>query len=177
MTDPSFIFEMMTFTEQLETWPQIKELLTTKPPAPRAPSTAPEWRVYAQPEPEGGWAKKDFDTYVGAFKFWKERRRDWHDGSISSRRRTFDPPGRVVKLAKHGQPVMVRLPNGKSRQKTRLVPIKPPAGHSWCLYCRRFTVFRYFRKHHNPAFDGLAIDPTVKRCAVCGISEATGAFR
>lgn len=170
--------QLMPFQEQLEQYPGIKELLTTKPPKINCPPVSPPWRIYALRTESSGWARKDFDTYKGAFDFWKLKRKVWYDVSITSKRQSFKPPGRLVKLKRQGQPVMIKTPTGP-RQATKLVPIKPPPGHLWCLYCRRFTVFTYFLKHHAFKTENqqLTYDPTERRCCVCGIRETTGAFR
>lgn len=167
---------MMTFQEQLEIYPQIRELLLTKPPA-GPPAISPPWRVYVQKKEDGPWARKDFHTYKSAFDFFKLKRHVWRDVSITSKRQRFEPPGRVVRIVRGGQPVWVNTPTGK-RRATRLVPIKPPPEHLWCMYCRRFTVFAWFTSHHaHRGEHALLMDPTARRCAVCGTREETAAYR
>lgn len=167
---------LMRFQEQLEEYPQIREVLLTVPKTLSPPITPP-WRIYARTTPDAGWARKDFHTYKSAFDFYKLKRKLWHDISITSKRQQTPPPGKWVKLKRNGQPVMVNTPTGK-RQATKLVPITPPPFHLWCTYCRRFTVFTWFTNHH--AFRGeqkLLMDPSERRCCICGIRETTGAYR
>lgn len=188
---------LMTFQQQLEEYPAIKQLLLTKPDpivrlvnvakkgakkpqwieVPQKPLTPP-WRVYVRKTENTGWARKDFWTYKAAFDYFKIKRKVWYDVSITSKQVAFPVPGRWVKLKRGGKPLMVKTPTGM-RQATRLVPIKPPAGHLWCMYCRRFTIFTWFRTHHafnrGPLKD--IMDQTKRRCCVCGITEEGGAWR
>jgi hypothetical protein len=167
---------LMPFQEQIDEYPALREMLLK---AVRNPSGLVNpglpWRVYGQREGRGRWAKRDFETYVEAFRFLKPRLKTYHDISITSKARPFDPPGRLVKLRRNGQPLMVKTNNGMQRA-TKLVPIKPPPGHLWCMYCRRFTVFIWFTTHH--AFKRpQPYDLSSRRCCVCGIREVMGAWR
>lgn len=167
---------LIPFQEQIETYPALKDMLLTMPKT-NVPAVSPPWRVYVMKTESSGWARKDFPTYRGAFDFWKTKRKIWYDVSITSKRLAFPPPNRIVKISRGGKPVMVKSGDGTMRQETRLVPLKPPGGHLWCKYCRRFTVFTYFLTHHAFRTENLKIcyDPTERRCCVCGIRERTGA--
>lgn len=168
--------QMLTYQEQLELYPQLKEYLLKVPKLPDIPRLTPPWRVYGQQHNGGRWGRKDFPTYKGAFQYWKQRRNNFHDISITCKPMGFLPPGKIVKLRRNGEPLMVKTANGK-RQATKLIPIRPPADHLWCLYCRRFVIFTWFTAHH--AFSGnmkLLMDPTVRRCSICGVREETGAY-
>jgi len=166
----------MTIQEQLEIYPLLKKFLTTQPKLfyiPRHP--APPWRVYVQTNRGGPWKKKDFPLYTPAFMFFKSGLKKYHDLTITSRRQAFDPPTKIVRVTRNGSPIMVNTPTGP-QPLTREVPIHGLADHRWCMYCRRFTVFQYFTKHH--AFSGkmaMMFDPTFTRCTICGIREETGA--
>ena len=167
---------MLTFQEQLDLYPALKKYTLQLPQVYNLPGSAPSWRVYAQKHDGGGWAMKDFQQYKEAFAFFKANRNKYHDMSITSKRRSYDPPGRIVRITRNGQPVMVKTPTG-THQQTKLVPIAAPADHRWCMFCRRFTVFGWFNSHH--AFRGemkLMMDPSIRRCTVCGIRETTGAY-
>lgn len=168
--------DLMPFQEQLDEYPGIKELLLTKPPT--GPYVSPPWRVYVRKTDSSGWARKDFETYKGAFDFFRLKRKIWYDVSITSKQRGFTIPGRYVKIKRQGQPVMIKTPTGM-RQATKLVPIKAPPGHLWCKYCRRFTVFTYFLTHHAFKTENqrLCYRPSERRCCVCGITEYSGAHR
>jgi hypothetical protein len=128
------------------------------------------WRVYIQRQIDGPWAKKDLPTYGQAFALFKRYRPDIHDAAIVSRAVAFPPPHRLVRI----KGVYVVNRRGIKTQKIKLVVWKPslPAeeqAHHWCSYCRRPTVFAYFRIHH--AF-GKEVDfgaDTVRRCTICGI--------
>lgn len=174
---------LMPFQEQLEMYPQLKQFFTQRPiehAVIRATrETSPPWRVWVQRATGSTWGKRDFCTYAQAFEFWKKYRRHSHDASVSSKRQSFVPPERTVKVVKNGEPVMVKSGDGTLRQQTRSVPLKPPSGHQWCVYCRRFTIFAWFRQHHafDPKNAKTCFDSSALRCAVCGVSERTGAFR
>lgn len=169
--------ELMRFNEQLDEYPAIKDLLLTKPTLVNVPSVSPPWRVYARKDERSGWGRKEFPTYKAAFDFWKLKRKIWYDVSITSKRQAFPSPGRLVKIRRRGQPLMVKTPTGM-RQATKLVPLSPPPAHQWCMYCRRFTIFTWFLNHH--AFRGemkLMMDTAERRCCICGVRETTGAHR
>lgn len=165
-------YELMTFQEQIEEYPALREMFT-KRPILGGVSVSPPWRVWARRTDGSPWGRKDFETYPEAFAFWKAKRKLWLDVSITCKRQGFDPPGRVVKIVRRGEPVMIKLPGGKLRQQTKLVPIKPPPGHLWCGWCRRFTVFKYFTRHHAFSKSTLIVDSSIRRCCICGISEQT----
>jgi hypothetical protein len=113
-----------------------------------------KWRVYAQVKEGGGWAKKDFNTFVPAYNFLARNVKEWHDAALVCRNKECRPP--VVYL-------------GNKRQYH--APVLSFPGHVWCPYCRRPTVFGFYTKHH--AFSGMSLDPMPdrKRCGICGISE------
>lgn len=144
-----------------------------------APGRKP-WRLYIQQEVDGTWSRKDFESYADAYKvlvrYLKGGR--LHDGAIQSRGIAFAPPQRIAKVTKAGKPVMVVGSNGSRQQKTITVEWRPrlsgdEEAHSWCTYCRRPTVFRWFKSHH--AFRGSALadilDPSDQRCTICGARE------
>jgi hypothetical protein len=61
--------------------------------APRSmPGAGPlPWRVWAQREVDGSWGKKDFPTYVEAFKFLKPKIGQWHNAALASRAVAYGP--------------------------------------------------------------------------------------
>lgn len=168
---------MLTFQEQLDLYPALKKYIIQIPHAYPVTKGTVAWRIYGQKNDGGGWASKDFILYRDAFTYFKQHRNKYHDISITSKRRGYEPPGRIVRIRRDGAPVMIKTPTGR-RQMTKLVPVKPPADHAWCMFCRRFTVFTWFNAHH--AFKGdlrKMMDPAARRCTVCGVREATGAYR
>lgn len=170
--------ELMPFQRQLEEYPPIKAMLlvVAKNPA-LLKGVGQPWRVYGQRHEGGKWAKKDFLRYKDAFKFLKPRLSTYRDISITSKRLSFAPPGRVVRIKRGGEPVMVKTANGFI-QKTKIVAVSPPPGHLWCIYCRRFTVFTWFMTHHAfPRQYWSISDQSTRRCCVCGIREVIGAWR
>lgn len=150
-----------------------REFFTTKPT--HVPKNAtwltPPWRVYVQRKPGGPWARKSFDTYAEAFKWLKPRLGNFHDATINCPKvSTYGPTRRVRVKGK-----FVRGSDGIKRQATKVVAWKPkiPLGedqeHRWCLYCRRPTVFQYFRRHHSVGkIEG--INRSFRRCTICGAS-------
>lgn len=134
---------------------------------------APPWRLYVQRETDGPWARKDFETYRDTFRRLKaEMFEGIHDATIQSKGHAFDPPYRIVKVVRNGQPVLV-----KGIQETRVMVWKPtlPEGetpHRWCPYCRRPTIFSWFSNHHAFPKNGVVkFDPTLLRCTICGVSD------
>lgn len=157
--------------------PNYRRYLETKPKEPpisRDPrlQQSPPWVVFVQREAGGKWGKKEFWKYSEAFKFMaKALKAKVHDATIHNKRVAFDPPGRFVKIK--GQ--YVTGSDGKRRQATKIVPWKPRLAdgdpdHHWCRYCRRPTVFRYYRKHKALKMSH-PIDSTVTRCCICGSSS------
>lgn len=148
----------------------------TIPKLPRAaylPSTPP-WRVLIRVK-EGSWYSCYEKTYAAAFTTLKSYRLVLLDGAIISRRVQFPVFERVVRIK--GKYVLV---NGEKRQVTRATAWKPKLDpyettHYWCPYCRRPTVFGYYKKHHAIPVSriGVAVelDPSILRCAICAASE------
>lgn len=153
-----------------------KEFFLTRPELRPHPRTSPPWRVYVQRKPDGSWAKKDFWSYVEAFKFLKKLLPEIHDAAIHCRGVSYKPPSRRVRVTRGGKPVIIKSPNGTRVQRTRLVYWTPKlepeeAPHVWCPWCRRPVEIRWFSKHHS--FNGVdqVFDPSLRRCVICGASE------
>lgn len=155
--------------------PFYKAFLTTPPKTPsvsRDPNKckSPPWVVYVQKEANGPWGKKEFWKYSDAFKFFKKALKlHVADCTINNRRFGFDPPSRMVRI----KGKYVKGSDGITRQATKIVTWRPQllpedGEHHWCRYCRRPTVFKYFRKHK--ALKGVDIDTTTPRCCICGAS-------
>ncbi|MGX9924139.1 hypothetical protein ACWIG4_30295 [Streptomyces sp. NPDC002248] len=154
-----------------------KEFFCTVPKQGPAPMN---WRIYVQREPNGPLRRKDFASYREAFaRIAAEKKAGrLYDGTIQSRSTAYSPPQRVVKIKREGRPVMVKTSSGLLVQKTSLIDWKPklPSDeeeHSWCTYCRRPTVFRWFTSHHSLRRSPVAgcVDPTDRRCTFCGATE------
>jgi hypothetical protein len=117
----------------------------------------PKWakfRVYAQRDRGGRWAKKDFDDFITAYNFLARNLKDWYDAALVSRTYVCRPP--VVRV------------DGK---RAYYAPVLTVDGHKWCPYCRRPTVFANFSEHHAFFHTNLRPLGFKKRCSVCGISE------
>lgn len=164
---------MLTIHELLED-KTYKEFFLKPPAMPvvyRQQQMKP-WRLYVQREADGGWAKKDFATYVETFKAFKKYRPDVHDASITSRAVAFAPPHRFVRIKGQYREVV------KGGKKTKIQVVKlvvwkpklPPeeSAHEWCTYCRRPTIFRYFSRHHAFGKE-MSITQEELRCSICGI--------
>lgn len=154
--------------------PAYKAFLLTKPKMPKhlkdpRSMLTPPWVVYVQREQGGKWGKKEFWKYSDAFKFFKSwLKRGAYDLTINNKRYGFEPPHRFVRI--RGK--FVKGSDGLKRQATKRVWWKPKLSgddleHHWCKYCRRPTVFKYFRKHRVLG----EVDSTVPRCIICGASS------
>lgn len=122
------------------------------------PSGKP-WRLWVQRETGGGWAMQDFKSYAKAFNHMNRLlKQGVHDAALGCKGEEFKPP--VVK-------------DKKVNKRRYHIPAFPGqnAGHRWCGYCRRPTIFAYFKRHH--ALPGRDITNYDRRCAVCGHREKT----
>lgn len=171
---------MITLPELLKD-KQFKEFFTTVPKTLVPKPGQKPWRLYVQAKADGPWAKKDYEKYADAFRRLATELKAGriHDAAIQSRGIAFAPPTRVAKVTKGGKPLIQVGANGKRQQKTVIVRWKPKLdptdeGHIWCPYCRRPSVFRWFKSHHalrSNGLDGL-VDPSDRRCTICGVREA-----
>ena len=156
--------------------PVYRKYLETKPHLPpiarsKKLMVSPPWVVYVQKETDGPWGKKEFWKYSEAFKFLRRAlKAGVHDATINCKRIGFHPPTRFVRIK--GKYVVGS--DGVQRQATKQVIWQPKLGdygdHEWCMYCRRPTEFKYYRRHKrlkNLAF----IDSSIRRCCICGSSE------
>lgn len=108
------------------------------------PGTKPWW-LYVQRKEDGPWGRRATETYRDAFDLAKKalKKLDVHDLTIVSRRASYRPPR----------------------------GFEWPQSHRWCPYCRRPTVFWYFRRHHAlTRFKDYDLSE-VPRCTVCGIPD------
>lgn len=177
---------MITLPELLKD-PKYREFFKTPPKMVKPLPGQLPWRVIIQREADGPWAKKELETYGSAFRIIANSLRAGrlHDGAVISRGIAFGPPQRVAKITKGGRPVwftrdgkIVLDADGNRIQKTVTVEWKPKLDsadepHTWCTYCRRPTVFRWFHSHHALRANGLQalVDPSDRRCAICGARE------
>lgn len=173
---------MITLPELLKD-PKYLEFFKTVPKTLVPLAGHKPWRLYIQKRADGPWSKKDFERYADAFRWLArclkgEGNTPIHDAAIQSRGIAFAPPTRIAKVTKNGKPVYQVGSDGKRVQKTVIVRWRPrldgmEEAHIWCPYCRRPTVFRWFRSHHAlraSGMDGL-VDPSDKRCTICGVRE------
>lgn len=107
--------------------------------------TTPPWRLYVQREEKGSWARVDIEAFSKAYNEVKRRLPDTWDMAIHCKPQGFLPP--VLKSS--GKHVWLPMPDG----------------HNWCEYCRRPTVFRFFKRH--PAIKQV-ITTDELRCCICG---------
>lgn len=132
------------------------------------------WRIWIQQVADGRWRKKDVADYQFGVRVILGRLESIHDAALQCRGRAYEPPVQRVKLVRAGRPLL----DSAGRQQIKEVRWKIPAQllqdyglHHWCFYCRRPTVFGYFKNHH--AFRGTSLEPFVGadrlRCTLCGI--------
>lgn len=161
---------MITLPELLED-PIYKAYFCRKPELPEVAymCSTPPWQLHVRTGRT--WLVASFDTYSLAFKALKPSLHSVSDAAIVCKRYQSPPPYRTVRIK--GK---YKVINGIRSQETRLVQWKPKlpmaeADHYWCGYCRRPTVFAYFRKHHALSDNAVPIDSSVQRCTICGASE------
>lgn len=178
---------MITLPELLED-PRYRKFFQSPPKMLKPLPGQKPWRVLVQRRSGGPWAKKETETYADAFRIIRHTLRagTLHDGTIQSRSIAFGPPVRVVKVTKGGKPVwhrrdgkLVLDADGQRIQVTKSIEWKPTLDglddpHDWCTFCRRPTVFRWFRSHHALRAAGLQdiADPSNRRCTICGARES-----
>jgi|SRR5580765_7726705 len=117
----------------------------SRPPKLTAFHTTPPWRLYIQSSHGGPWARVDLKAFPKAFNEAVRRLPEAWDMAIHCKPQAFMPP--VLKAGK--QHVWLPMPDG----------------HNWCEYCRRPTVFKFFKRH--PAIHQI-INPDELRCSICG---------
>jgi hypothetical protein len=155
-----------TYRRFLDTKPQLPEVMADK-----GFMTSPPWVVYVQRDLEKPWGKKEFWKYTKALKFLKKQLElGAHDAALNCKRMGFSPPNRFARI--RGK--YVTGSDGIRRQATKAVPWKPRTEllmdqpeHHWCMYCRRPTLFKHYSRHKRLR----SVDPTVRRCCICGASE------
>lgn len=113
------------------------------------------WWLYLQEREDGPWKRAKVETYAKAYKYISSRLSEYHDFSITSRRKCFLPP------------------QYRPEEDRRFLVYwhNYPQSHNWCPYCRRPTLFRTFERHHadviRKTFANITI--TTPRCSICGI--------
>ena len=170
---------MLTINDLLED-SHYKEYFLKVPKLPVHPPSALPWRVFLLLKQNDGsppkWGSKDFHTYKEAFLFFKRKRATGNvmDGAINCRSASFGPPMRWAKIK--GKFV-------KGQQAMKQIawqPVLDPNDtheYMWCPWCRRPTAFQYYGKHRALRFSsGLQVDPSVRRCHICGASERIANF-
>lgn len=164
--------------------PDYKEFFLKVPKLPAvvySANQAPPWRLYVLLKGDKNWRRKDFPAYAPAFKHLKRLLKSGkvEDAAINCRRFTSPPPLQSIRV--RGKYVVGS--DGVRRQVVKRVEWKPRytrddfEDHTWCPYCRRPTVFRYYARHHAMADLGIAIDPSVQRCCICGASSRIANYR
>jgi hypothetical protein len=118
-----------------------------KEPTIRVYHTKPPWRLFVQKEKGGSWFKRDYRTYPEAYAAVRLKLSEYWDMTIHCKPQSFKPP--VVKV-------------GKQKVWNPL-----PPGHLWCAYCRRPTVFKFYRRHPNM---GVVMEGEM-RCQICGVRD------
>lgn len=131
--------------------PELKKMLRTRPP----------WRVYIQEEFKGKWSDTRFEKYSQAYNYVRANLKDVHDMTINCPSQGFKQP--VVKqggVKKLYVPPAVQLADEDTVNDTH--------NHIWCPFCRRWTLFLYYKFHHSlpRTWGTLAAE---RRCKICGI--------
>lgn len=166
---------MLTMAELLKdkTYREFLKKKPETPPATRYKSMSPMWVVYVQPKVDGPWKRKSFYKYSDAFKFLVHAlKAGIHDAALNNKRLGFRPPSRRARIK--GRYIVGS--DGVKRQATKYVEWKPKLDgieqhHEWCMYCRRPTIFKNYRRHPALAKTIPSVDPSIRRCCICGASE------
>lgn len=181
MTSP---VTMIPIGELLEDKTFQKFFTTTPHMYPHQAARVDGWRLWVKFNANSPWRRKDVAQYQSGVNFVLSRLDDGtiYNAVLQCRGVSYKPPTRkfLIRDPKTQQPVLVVDSKGRVSKKVLEKVWAPDSGliqeygpHDWCFYCRRPTVFAYFRKHH--AFAGTALEPyydgSIRRCAVCGISH------
>jgi len=163
----------------------FRKFFTETPPMyPHQAARSDGWRLWVRFNQTSPWRRKDVTHYQSGVDYVLPRIEDGsiHNAVLQCRGVSYKPPTRrfLVRDPKTGKPMLVV--DGKGNVSKKVVEkvwapsselIQEYGPHDWCFYCRRPTVFAYFRKHH--AFIGTPLEPyfdgSIRRCAVCGISH------
>lgn len=119
------------------------------------------WRVYAQDEPGGKWTRTYFPSYGKAYAFVRENLRESHDMALSCGPQGYRPP--VVKVKGKRQ---YYVPDVVAR--VNLDAAVDVHKHIWCPFCRRWTLFLWYKKHHAMPKHWGTLSPD-RRCKICGV--------
>lgn len=141
---------MTTLREQLAD-PIYRKWFATSPKM-KVSGFTPPWWVYVQREPDGPWARAEFQTWAEGYRYVAKNLKKFHDMALTHKRQLFRPP------------VVTEKASGKRRY--HFPPGMDDPLTQWCGYCRRVTVFRYFNRHH--AFPAWACAGDERRCSICG---------
>jgi hypothetical protein len=141
---------MLTLREQLQHKPFRQWMAKT--PNMKVQGQKPPWRLFVQRWDGGNWATADFMDYEQAYRYVAKHLKEFHDMALNNRREAFKPP--IVRIA-----------------GVRLAYSPSPAdySHEWCGYCRRMTQFRFYISGKHPAMKNVQVDPSLKRCVICGV--------
>jgi hypothetical protein len=155
------------YREFLERVPKLPEVAKSKQKA-----ASPPWVVYVQREREGKWGRRSFWKYKKALKFMlRHLELGAYDAALNCRRVGFYPPSRLVRI----KGKFIAGTDGVKRQATKLIKwelrgdmLEGQPDHHWCMYCRRPTVFRHYKRHR--AMGPIELDQSTPRCSICGAS-------
>jgi hypothetical protein len=140
------MMDQLRFRKLLAHDPIFKEWFTQKPALSTfVPPNSRPWRLFLQGEAQAPWIRTDYISYAKAFEALRENLPNVWDLALHCK-----PQG-------HAAPIVVA---GKKRYYYPL-----PMGHEWCMFCRRPTIFRRYKKHRNLKYP---VNPEEKRCNICG---------
>lgn len=126
---------------------------------------AEPWRVIFQHEEGGAWAIEKFAKYKKGLKFVKKHLDDFYDMALSCSAEAARPP--VVKVKGSDRRVYYEPPVVKAHAQA--AP-KPTHAHLWCSYCRRWTLFLWYRNHHAMPQNLRFGTAGHRSCKICGVS-------
>lgn len=151
--------QQITFAELCEN-PLYRKWIVQPPTKLLEDPYVRKWRVWVQKVEGGPWGYREFKSWRKATKWAIKIRTKVWDLAINC-------PARPTRVP------LVKTKRITSKGLAIREPWALPAGHLWCDYCRRPTVFKYFKSHHVCRLGSHRIPtiPYIRMCTVCGVKE------
>lgn len=153
--------------------PIYRKWFSTKP----AQGAQGRWRVWFKETPTSPWEEKEFPSWKKGFKFVQANINNFYDMALANPSHAYSPPVVIWKRTKNPKTEIIT-----KHRRHYVPPVAEDADrmidnhkHAWCPYCRRPTIFTYFRRHHSyytrVNFLGKPYDTNSQEriCLICGV--------